>query len=140
MFVVNIHFFMTFFFYIFKQDLLFNNSGNGYLQQKLKNDRKKKKQLENAPPRQKNLVKEKEKEKDKNKYTDSEIEYFENELTIMKQMNLPEELELLKTKLENTLVYRQFKIQTANLNIHDEFNYIFTCPDLVSNIYSLPVD
>lgn len=41
------------------------------------------------------------------KYTESELKEYENELKIIKQMNITEELEILKSKLENTEEIRQ---------------------------------
>lgn len=67
----------------------------------------------------------------------NQIKFFENEQIIINQMNLPEEIEALKEKLNSSFQYRQFKIKNNNMNIFTDCNYIFICPELVSNFYTL---
>lgn len=114
------------------QDLLYNNSGNGFFQTKLKNDRTRKRKLETSS----NETIENEKiHNETNTSVEFDVEQtksFETELKIMNTFRLPDEIDSLKEKLKSTLQFRRQKIEKNSINIYTDCNYVFVCPKLVS--------
>lgn len=61
---------------------------------------------------------------------------LDRDLEILKSATLPEEIELAKNKLKSTLILRREQIKNPNFQIHENCQYFFVCPELVS-IYKL---
>lgn len=63
-------------------------------------------------------------------------ENCEQDMDNIMQAVLPEEIEMVKSKLKTTKKYRQARIMKLDVDISNEYGCFFVCPELVKQIYN----
>lgn len=113
--------------------MLVNPGGTGFLQVKLKNNRVKKRKID------KELIASDEEmveeflvdENINNSDADEDDDIFERDMDNISLAVLPEEIDMVKSKLKSTKQKRWKKIVNMQVNIYEDYGFFFVCPELV---------
>lgn len=100
------------------------------MQTKLKNDRKRKRKL-NERFDAKDEVNQNMSIEDLEILNSDEEEHVARHLTDFIQCNLPEQLEIAKIKLKKTVQFRRKRDKTEMIKIRENYSGFFVCPELV---------